>query len=328
MSANRITNVVRQRISSAHGTCARREACWSANAAAPPATSAAGAAARISRTSVCVPGSSDGRRGSTSMRQIPGATSSAGVAPCAPASAPSREERSAGGRRSRTTLTGLDDARRPRCSSATAARCALASGGRVFASMPVNETPSAGSASATSTPPLARATVTGTSHHPACERRPATTRRRRLPPFGREGIDPRPEHVEERRKRHERDRPGGERDQRSADRHRPEEALREHEQRRHRRGDGQGREEHRPAGGRHRPPKRLDGVPADCELLPIARDHEQRVVDREPQPEPGDEVDREHREVGQLDERPQAEQRRGDRARARRAAAATRRRRP
>ncbi len=69
-------------------------------------------------------------------------------------------------------------------------------------------------------------------------------------------------------------------------------------------------------------------MPADGELLPVARDHEQRVVDREPQPEPGDEVDREHREVGHLDERSAARAASSRSTPSRRAAAATRRRRP
>ena len=49
------------------------------------------------------------------------------------------------------------------------------------------------------------------------------------------------------------------------------------------------------------------------QLLPEAADHEQAVVDRQPEPEDGDHVDREHRHVGDQGEQPQRGERAEDR---------------
>ena len=49
------------------------------------------------------------------------------------------------------------------------------------------------------------------------------------------------------------------------------------------------------------------------QLLPVAGDDEQAVVDRQPEPEAGDEVEREDRELGHLDHRAQQQQRPGHR---------------
>ena len=53
--------------------------------------------------------------------------------------------------------------------------------------------------------------------------------------------------------------------------------------------------------------------PCDRRLLAIAGDHEQAVVDREPEPEAGDEVEREHRQVGEARDDAQREEGRQDR---------------
>ena len=57
-------------------------------------------------------------------------------------------------------------------------------------------------------------------------------------------------------------------------------------------------------------------MPVPRRLLTPARDDEERVVDREAEPETGDEVEREDREGMHLDGDPQAEERERDRARA------------
>jgi len=60
-------------------------------------------------------------------------------------------------------------------------------------------------------------------------------------------------------------------------------------------GDGQGAEEHRPPGRDQRHPQRLGWGAALPELLPETRHQEQAVVDRQPQAEPDDQVEGEHR---------------------------------
>ena len=57
----------------------------------------------------------------------------------------------------------------------------------------------------------------------------------------------------------------------------------------------------------------LTPKPLDGRLLAVARDHEQAVVDRQPEAEAGDEVEREHRQVGEARDDPQREERRDDR---------------
>ena len=52
--------------------------------------------------------------------------------------------------------------------------------------------------------------------------------------------------------------------------------------------------------------------PVDGQLLPVARDDEEAPVDRQPEPEPGDEVERVDRERGHLARHAQAEQRARD----------------
>ena len=110
----------------------------------------------------------------------------------------------------------------------------------------------------------------------------------------RERVDPRAEHAQDRRQDDQRDRGGEQRHQRPADPHRVEEALREDEQRGERRGDGERGEEDRAPRGPHRRPERLpalrpapgsevDASPRD--LLAVAGDDEEAVVDRQPEAE-------------------------------------------
>ena len=80
---------------------------------------------------------------------------------------------------------------------------------------------------------------------------------------------------------------------------RPQEVLREDEQRRERHGDGEGADGDRPACRLDRPHDRLlDGAPV-AQLLPVAGDDEQAVVDGEAEPERGGQVDGVDRDVGQ-----------------------------
>ena len=117
---------------------------------------------------------------------------------------------------------------------------------------------------------------------------------------GGERVDPLAEQREHRRQHDQRDRGGDQRDQRPADPHRVEEALREDEQRGERPGDGQGAEQDRPPGGLHRPPHRRQPRSRAGDLLAVARDHEQAVVDRQAEPEAGDQVEGEDRDRAHL----------------------------
>ena len=130
---------------------------------------------------------------------------------------------------------------------------------------------------------------------------------------GRERVDPFAEHGEDGGEDDERDRGGDQRHQRSADAHRVEEALREDDQRRDRAGDGQGAEEDGASGGRHRALHRLHAGPTGRDLLAVARDDEQAVVDRQPEAEAGDQVEGEDRDVGELARDAQGDHRRDDR---------------
>ena len=121
------------------------------------------------------------------------------------------------------------------------------------------------------------------------------------------------EHGEDRGQNDERDRGGHQRDQRAADAHRVEEPLREDEQRGERAGDGQRAEQDGAPGGRHRPAHRREAGPGLRDLLAVARDDEQAVVDRQPEPEPGDQVEGEDRDRAELAGDPQHDQRADDR---------------
>ena len=134
-----------------------------------------------------------------------------------------------------------------------------------------------------------------------------------LEELGGERVDPLAEEREDGGQDRQRDRRRRERDERAADAHRVEEPLREHRQRRQRARDGDRGVGHGPAGGRHRSPERLHACARLGDLLAVARDDEQAVVDREAQPEARDEVEREDRDRAQLAGDREEQERRDDR---------------
>ncbi len=71
-------------------------------------------------------------------------------------------------------------------------------------------------------------------------------------------------------------------------------------------------EDHRAAGGRHRLHDRLVTRRPAPQLLPIAVDDEERVVDRDPEPDQRDEVREIRRELHEVGEDPDDPERRGD----------------
>jgi hypothetical protein len=125
-----------------------------------------------------------------------------------------------------------------------------------------------------------------------------------------------PSTISSRRQRDQRDQAGGERRDRAADRHRVQKALREDEQREHRRRHRHRAEDDRPPGGAQCAFQGPRAVAVARDLLAIARQDEQRVVDRQTQPEPDREVQREDRQRRRLVEEPQAEKRGHDRQQA------------
>ena len=138
---------------------------------------------------------------------------------------------------------------------------------------------------------------------------------------GGEGVHALAEEREHGREHGQRDRRRRERDQRAADPHRAQEVLREDGERRERGRHGQRREEHRAAGRRHRAAERDQPGSRARQLLAVARDDEQAVVDRQPEAEAGHEVEREDRDRASARSQPSA----GaacSRSRARRSAAA------
>ena len=152
------------------------------------------------------------------------------------------------------------------------------------------------------------------SHHPRGEPRPAAAGGELLQALRRERVDSRAEPVEERGQRNERDDARSQRHEDAAEAHRVEELLREDEQAGHRRGHGEGAEDDGATRASHRRGERLGPVPVPCGLLTPPRDDEERVVDREPEPEAGDEVEGEDGERMDLDRDPEPEERERDRA--------------
>ena len=116
----------------------------------------------------------------------------------------------------------------------------------------------------------------------------------------RERINARSQQSEDRRQDDQRDRGGDQRDERPADPHRVEEALRKHEQRRDRTRDGESTEQNGPPRCRHRPPHRLEARAGLRDLFAVARDDEQAVVDRQPEAQADHKVEREDRYRSQL----------------------------
>ena len=128
-----------------------------------------------------------------------------------------------------------------------------------------------------------------------------------------ERVHARPEQREDRRQDDKRKGGCDQRDERAGDPHRAKEQLREDRERRDRGGDRQRAEHDRPARRRERAAQRVDAEAVDGGFLAVAGDHEEAVVDREPEPEAGHHVEREHRQVGEARDDPQREEGRQDR---------------
>ena len=122
-----------------------------------------------------------------------------------------------------------------------------------------------------------------------------------------------PQQRQDRRQHDQRDRRRDQRDQRAAEAHRVEEVLREDEQRGESSGNGERREQDRASRRGQGAAHRFETGPRARDLLAIARDDEEAVVDRQPEPEARNEVDREDRDVGQLVGDPQHQERADDR---------------
>ena len=188
--------------------------------------------------------------------------------------------------------------------------------GSTDASTPVNAIRRNGSPITISSTAVAVATGAGRRiteresryHGPACtcaaSRCIATCQRFRLP-----RVHARAEHREQRRQQRQRHERGAEGHEHAAGAHRVQEAQLEHEHRGERRRHREGGEQHGPAGRADRRAQRLRAIGARRELLAEARDHEQRVVDRQAEPEPGREVDRERRHRLEAVDDPQARER-------------------
>ena len=96
---------------------------------------------------------------------------------------------------------------------------------------------------------------------------------------GRQRVDARAQRDEHRGEHDQRDRARGQRDERAADPHRVEETQREHQQRGERPGDRQRAEHDGAPGGLQRAADRRVRVQAARELLAVAGEDEQAVVD-------------------------------------------------
>jgi hypothetical protein len=115
----------------------------------------------------------------------------------------------------------------------------------------------------------------------------------------------------ERQRRNDRD----ERHEQPGDAHRADERNRDQQEQAEADRDGRPGEDHRSARGRHRARDRLVPPEPAAELLTEAVDDEQRVVDREAEPDQGDEVRDVRRGLEQLGDAEDRGQRAGDRAR-------------
>ena len=105
-----------------------------------------------------------------------------------------------------------------------------------------------------------------------------------------ERVHPLAEQDEERGQDGQRDQARERRDQAAGDPHRAQEPEREEGERRDRSRDGHRAEGDGPARRRDRPPDGIGARPEPRELLAVAGDEEQAVVDPEPEPDPGDDV--------------------------------------
>ena len=228
--------------------------------------------------------------------------------PVTPGRARTRSSAASLGRAARTRFSGDATPRRPLACRASATWRALADVGSELASTPATRTPRAGSASATSSPPLASATSTGrriTAWASRAQPRPVGTCRQRR---GASALIRLPSTTSSAGSEIERDGSRSDGDERAAHRHRREEAERKDSERAHRRRHGERAEDDRPARRRERRTQGLEPRPTALDLLPVPRHEQQAVVDREAEAEPGDEVEREHRDVHHLRDRSQPQQ--------------------
>ena len=187
-------------------------------------------------------------------------------------------------------------------------------GGTASALGPVRVVQSSGAAAASSSAELARATATGRRITPRASRYQPSEPSETAGPRRIESASMRvPSSAQQRGDDEDRDHRGEHRDRGAGDGHRVEEALRHEDQRRHRRGDGEAGEERGAPGGLHGAAVRLARRAAAADLLAVARDHQQRVVDREAEAEPGGDVEREERGVDEARHDPQHEERADDR---------------
>ena len=116
----------------------------------------------------------------------------------------------------------------------------------------------------------------------------------------RERVHVRAEQSKERRQHGQCDDAGERRDDQPAQGHRTQEAEREHEQRRESSSDRDRAEGDRAPGRLEGRAQRLDPGTVPDELLPVARDEQQAVVDREAETCARDEVEREDRDRGHV----------------------------
>ena len=117
-----------------------------------------------------------------------------------------------------------------------------------------------------------------------------------------QAVDPRAERCQQRRQQRDRRDHRDERDQHPADAHRADERQRDHDQGEQTDGHRRPGHDHGAAGMRHRLHERGLDLCALAQLVAEAEDHQQRVVDRDAQPDERDQElddDRDVRDVGQ-----------------------------
>jgi hypothetical protein len=113
-------------------------------------------------------------------------------------------------------------------------------------------------------------------------------------------VEPWPELRQDHGKQGDRDHRRDQRDQHPAVAHRAQERKRQRDQGEQTDRHSDAAEDHRPAGGLHRLLHRLLVATAMRALLAPARDHQQRVVDRHPEPDQGDQELDDRRDLGDL----------------------------
>jgi hypothetical protein len=126
-------------------------------------------------------------------------------------------------------------------------------------------------------------------------------------------VDPLAEQGEQRGHDEQRAEGGEDGNDRAAGADRVEEALGQQRQRRHRRGNGEAGEDHRAPGGLDQAAVRLTAGAVALELLAVAGDEQQAVVDRQPKPHRGGDVQREDGGVDELRHHQEGEEGAADR---------------